>query len=206
MKVIYTAISDNYDTLKDPSIITPGWQYICYTNNKALKSNVWKIIYVDSLTVKEQRNIKIITPFEYDVCIWIDGSIKINCDLDNFLKKYHKDFFTLMKHPHRDCVYEEAVACMFKKKDKNCIIEKQVENYKQLQYPKHNGMVATGVIIRNNHPTIKEFCQRWWREVALGSCRDQLSFNFTIWNHPIQYNLIPFDILKNELILNKHTK
>src|ERR1035437_508260 len=111
-QIIYTAISDEYDNLKDPAIITPGWKYICYTNNKAVKSNVWEVIYLDSLTTKEQRKIKIIPPFEYDTCLWIDGSILINCNLDEFIKENPKGYYTIMKHPTRNCVYQEAVACI----------------------------------------------------------------------------------------------
>jgi len=31
-KVVYTCISGNYDTLRDPSYVTPGWEYICFTD------------------------------------------------------------------------------------------------------------------------------------------------------------------------------
>ena len=117
-KIIYTAISGDYDNLKDPAIITKGWEYICYTNNKSLRSNIWNIKYLDSLTTKEQRKLKIVTPFNYDICIWIDGSIRINCNLDKFIEQYHsKGYFTLMKHPQRGCVYEEAEACIKRGKD-----------------------------------------------------------------------------------------
>lgn len=205
-KVIYTAISDSYDTLKDPAIITKEWRYICYTNNKDIKSDVWEIIYLDSLTVKQQRKIKIIPPFEYDLCIWIDGSMKINCDLDVFINTYHSGYFTLMKHPQRNCVYEEAVACIKRKKDDHNVIDEQVLAYKNRGYPADNGMVATGVIVRNNCGVVKVFCEYWWNQVERYSKRDQLSFNVSVYYCKIIYNLIPFDILKTEFILNKHNK
>ena len=41
-KVVYTCISGNYDTLKDPTVVTPGWEYICFTDQKVI-SNVWTI-------------------------------------------------------------------------------------------------------------------------------------------------------------------
>ena len=42
MKVIYTAIFGDYDTLKEPLVITPGWKYICYTDQD-FESKVWEI-------------------------------------------------------------------------------------------------------------------------------------------------------------------
>ena len=31
-KVVYTCISGNYDTLDEPRVVTPGWEYICFTD------------------------------------------------------------------------------------------------------------------------------------------------------------------------------
>ena len=45
--VCYTCIIGNYDTLKDPKYITDNFDYICFTNNKNLKSNIWTIKYID---------------------------------------------------------------------------------------------------------------------------------------------------------------
>lgn len=205
-KIIYTAISDNYDTLKDPAIITPGWQYICYTNNKAVKSNVWQVIYLDSLTVKEQRKIKIIPPFEYDICIWIDGSLLVSCNLDEFITENHKGYFTLMKHPNRNCVYEEANACIIRGKDDQDVIINQMTVYKNRNYPSNNGMVATGLMIRENKPLVHIFSSYWWNHVERYSKRDQLSFNVSVHYCKMYYNLISFDVLKKEFILNKHNK
>ena len=101
-----------YDLLKDPTVITPGWQYVCYTNNKDLKSDVWEIFYMNLQDVKQVRKVKIITPFEYDTCIWVDASIEIQCNLDDFVRDYHSTYFTIMRHPYRNCTYMEAEACI----------------------------------------------------------------------------------------------
>jgi len=31
-KVVFTFIINGYDTLKDPTIVTPGWDYLCYSD------------------------------------------------------------------------------------------------------------------------------------------------------------------------------
>ena len=28
----YTVLSGDYDTLKKPTVITPGWKYVCFTD------------------------------------------------------------------------------------------------------------------------------------------------------------------------------
>lgn len=33
----------DYDNLKEPTVITKGWDYICYTSNKHLKSKHWDV-------------------------------------------------------------------------------------------------------------------------------------------------------------------
>jgi hypothetical protein len=209
MKIIYTVLMGSYDDLKEPLIITPGWRYICYTNRKDLKSESWEIIPMSLQITKQARKLKIITPFEYDTCIWIDASIEINCNLDKFLKDYHKGNFTIMRHPLRKCIYEEADACIYRRKDDPQIIRDQINKYKMSGYPSNNGMVATGLIVRDNDKRIKEFCNRWWDEVNTHSKRDQLSFNYVIYYFPVRYNLISYDILDDKefkIYLHNHFK
>ena len=203
-KVIYTAIMGEYDSLKPPLVITPGWRYICYTNNHNIKSDIWEVVYYNLEIIKQIRRLKIIVPFEYNLSIWVDASIEINCDLDEFVKEYHQGYFTLMKHPVRGCVYEEADACSQRRKDNVDVIQNQINKYKQLRYPHNNGMVATGLLIRNHCQEVVQFCEKWWNEVNVHSRRDQLSFNFTVHINPIKYTLIPFDVLKKEFVLHLH--
>ena len=62
--VVYTCITGDYDKLIDPQFIDAGVDYICYTNNNTLNSNVWQIRSVPEYlsiysNVKQQRYIKI---------------------------------------------------------------------------------------------------------------------------------------------------
>lgn len=207
IKTIYTVNLNNYDTFKEPAIITPGWNYIYYTNDKSIKSNVWEVVHIDTLDAKEARRLKIFNPYQNnDISIWIDSSMLINCNLDEFVKKYAKADFNLMTHPDRNCIYKEAEACIKRKKDNEIIIKRQIEKYRHLNYPENNGMVATGILIRKNSASVIEFCKKWWNEVRQHSRRDQISFNFVNWHNPIDYYQFPFEVLKNEFILNKHNK
>jgi hypothetical protein len=208
--IIYTAIFDNYDKLKTPNVITKGWRYICFTNNKNLKSDVWEIKYVNNKVlsgVKAARIIKI-RFYDYiksDLSIWCDASMLIDCDLNEFVDKYHKDSLTLMQHPSRNCVYYEGAACVHLKKDAFITIDTQLKKYLSEGMPKHYGMVQTGVMIRDNTVEVRNFCKKWADEVLKHSCRDQLSFNYIQWKHNyLTPHLISSDILRNEFKLTRH--
>lgn len=206
-RIIYTSITGQYDSLKDPSIVSSDWEYICYTNNRSLKSKIWNIIYDENLnSVKKVREIKINTPFEYDECIWVDGSIKIQCSLNQFVNKYCMKDFTLMKHPHRGCVYEEGRACIKRRKDGEDIINQQLSFYSSQNYPINAGLVATGLMYRKNTKEIKDFCIEWNNQVQQYSVRDQLSFNYVSAKIGLDYHTIPFAILEKEFLLLRHNK
>ncbi len=208
--IVYTAIFDSYDQLKTPKVITEGWEYICFTNNPDLKSDVWDVRYINNKKlsgVKAARCIKI-RWFDYvkaDLVIWCDASMQIDCDLNEFVETNHKDDFTLMQHPSRNCVYYEGMACVQLKKDAVETIDRQILKYFNEGMPKHYGMVQTGVMIRNNTLAVREFCKKWFDEVSKGSCRDQLSFNYIQWKYNyLTPHLISSDILKKEFRLFRH--
>ena len=205
-KVIYTAIIGDYDTLKEPLVKTKGWDYICFTDQD-LKSDTWKIIKVGRSDAKEARRKKIYNEYifnEYDLSIWIDASMYINYDLDAFKSIYFKSDFTLMKHPSRNCTYQEGQACIHLDKDNTATIMQQLLDYKEKGFPANNGMVATGVMIRKHTKEVIQFCREWWSEVFEHSVRDQLSFNYIAWKKDFNYHTIPFSILNKEFIITNH--
>lgn len=202
-KVIFTAIMGTYDRLKLPKQVTKGWRYICYTDQPDLESPLWEIKQVDSTifgATKTARWIKINNELflDCDLSIWIDGNFEIRCDLDAFVGAYHKGNFSLMSHG-RDCIYDEAHACISHNKDNADIINGQMNGYRSKGFPEHFGMVATGLIIRNHgNKEIVNFTQKWWEQVRLCSKRDQLSFNYILWKYPLDINIMDF----NNIITN----
>ena len=110
-----------------------------------------------------------------------------------------------MKHPQRDCVYLEAQACKYLKKDTSQFIDPQIQRYRAEGYPTHNGMVATGVLARKHTPRVLEFCNAWWQELDKSSHRDQLSFNYTLENFKdLDVQFLSWDILKSHFKRLQH--
>ena len=195
--VIFTFILNNHDYLKEPSIISPGWDYLCFTDNFALKSNVWQIVHLNELdfidfpqSTKKRSMLIMILYYKfiskkYDIVISIGGQIKINCNLNDIIEETinsKKIDLSICRHPLRDCVYEEAEACKFYNKDSFNVIDMQMQRYRNDNYPEHAKLYSTGIMIRKNRSLrLKKVCILWSKELIEGSQRDQLSLNYSIW-------------------------
>jgi len=209
-KVIYTCLTNSHDVLEDPTehvhIRNKSWDRICFTDNPELKCETWTIKQIpkeelNSAGRKTCRKYKIL-PHEYladyDVSIWMDSSCKLNTNLDKFLEKnLSKDsLLAVSKHRDRDCISQEYRANICRNnagahKDVPEVMLNQVFQYFLEGYPFHNGLVETGVLVRkHNDSRLKVFSNMWWHEVEQKSIRDQLSFNYVMWNYPIPYNII----------------
>lgn len=205
--VCYTCITGGYDNLIQPQIYSPNIDFICFTDNMHIQSGIWQLKQIpDDLkylsNVKKQRIIKICAHRylkEYDISIWVDGNIKIKDDLNKFIVQYDLDknqIYTRI-HPCRNCIYDEAEACINMSKDTSNAIKTQIEKYKQENYPKHIGMVETGILLRkHNAIECQLLCNAWATELLKYSHRDQLSFNYVCWK-----NKYVCGIMKNEFKL-----
>ena len=201
----YTCITGKYDTLKDPLIKQdPSIDFICFTD-QPFKSNVWKIKPIPKelqrlSAVKQQRVIKICPhrylPKKYNISLWIDGNVQIIGDLMQFIKQYDlsKNCFYTRIHPCRNCIYDEAKACLRLKKDLSGKVQKQIEKYKAENYPAHIGMVETCFLLRKHNEHKCQLIDNYWAaELLQNSHRDQLSFNYVCW----KYHFLPGIMTKN---------
>ena len=190
--VVYTCITGNYDTLKEPILTEEGWDYICFTDNPSFTSHTWTIRTIpDELNnldnARKNKLIKVLAHVylkEYDLSIYIDGNITINFQLDKLVRGIidaeHHTY--LKKHPSRHCIYEEAKVCERLHKDEPEIIHKQIERYHNEGFPKNFGMSENNILIRlHNDKYCAELMDAWASEIVNGSKRDQLSLFYCIW-------------------------
>lgn len=143
---------------------------------------------------------KTITPdFEkYDYSIWMDGNTKLKVEPEYLIDKFLKDSsIACLKHPDRDCIYEEAKICQILNLDKEDIIEEQMNRYRDSGFPEHNGLSCTTYILRKHTNKVEEFNLLWWSEICKGSRRDQLSFDYCLWKKEI----VPkwFDVYNHDM-------
>ena len=182
-KVCYTCITGDYDKLHR-FVPTEGWDYICFTDNPKIHSTQWTIALIQNPwgldPIRLARRVKILH-YQYlqgyDLSLWVDGNYKILGKID-----YERLIF--MRHQQRQCIYEEAKACIRLKKDDVHIIKNQMNFYKKNGIPENSGLINSGIICRPiNNERVNRFMDLWFYEVLSHSRRDQLSFNYILWKY-----------------------
>lgn len=206
MKIaIYTSIFGNYDRLRKPRVINPNIDYFCFTDND-LKCKPWKIIKVKPQTKNlrlENRRYKILANKflnEYDYLLYLDGNFIIKDDLSKYFEDWlKKSDIAFIKHPKRNCIYEEFEALLKLGIVDNEKLINQRERYKKNGHPKNYGLASGGIILRRNNSKITEFNEMWWNEVIKYTERDQVSLMYCLYKLNIKFNYIN---LKNKSIVN----
>ena len=100
--VVYTAIFGDYDFLYEPTVTPDNVDFICFTDNKNMESDIWKIrnvlpLYNNSELknphVRNARKYKSLPHrflSEYEYSVWVDGNATtrgdVNTLIDNYLK------------------------------------------------------------------------------------------------------------------------
>ncbi|HPS57710.1 MAG TPA: DUF616 domain-containing protein [Spirochaetota bacterium] len=188
--VVYTAISGNYDELIDPTYIDESFDYVCFSDSNQKYTGCWKIINFPDSNLDEVRKAKEmkILPHkffpEYEYSIWIDGTVDIIGDVSKLIKVYNLPKFLCFKHPSRNCIYKEGVACILQAKDNYNIISIQLNRYRAEGYPENNGLIDGCILIRrHNDEHVIKVMNDWWGEIINFSRRDQLSFNYVSWKN-----------------------
>ena len=231
--VIYTAIFGDYDHLETPKFVPEGFDFICFTDTN-IQSDVWDVRQVTPLYSDSTRNARKykILPHrylqEYEISIWIDGNMIIkdgvtfkagvltksdsNVMIDEYLSDKNIACYNHIncKLDPRDCVYKEAKAVISLGKDDTELVENQMDKYFEDGYPKSNGLIVSGIILRrHNEADVKKTMELWWEELKHGSKRDQLSFNYSAWKTNLEFNHIIGDVRNNQnfrLLPHRHQK
>jgi hypothetical protein len=196
--VVYTAIFGGYDQLK-PLINHPGCDYVCFTDDASLQSDIFQIRvrprHFDD-PVREARYYKILSHQvfpDYEYSLWMDaGARSLLTDLESFVLNSVAQYpIALMGCPGKIDLNETLALCMQYKKDDESRMRAQVEEYQKAGYPKGIPTSATGVIVRDHtNAKVKEFNEAWWAEVARHSRRDQLSVNYVAWKLGLKLHTI----------------
>jgi len=205
-RVVYTAIFDDYDVLTDPEDPSPGLDYLCFTDVSDLRSDVWTPVVVESedLSAAElNRAIKILPHRflpSYDASLYVDGNIKIRRAVNRLFNEHlTRQEMALPPHPDRDCIYEEADACIEAGKGDQAEIREQMQRYQHRGFPEDAGLPANSVLLRRHHaPAVRNTMETWWEEFRRGSSRDQLSFVYAAWETGLEYGLLPVPIIESD--------
>ncbi len=205
---VYTCITGNYDDLQ-PVYQEEGIDYLCFTNNKDLESDDWKIIYIEDTdclgNMMLSRQIKMIGhPFieeNYDISIWMDGAVQVRAEMGSFLEQccgMDKHHMACFRHSVRDCAYEEAAACIIGRKEQKENIIPLLDFLREEKFPEHYGLAECTVLIRrHNEEDVKKAMRLWFELLIKYAKRDQLSFPYSIKKTGLQVQWIDMNVFDN---------
>jgi hypothetical protein len=204
--IVYSILTNGYDKLNNPKVYDPSIDYILFTDDMSLKSDVWKIYPIDFVpknleSRKANRYIKInshlVLP-EHDISIYIDHCLEPRFNDANKMindMKMETSNIISYKHSKRNCLYDESNEVLRLSLDSPIVVNAQLKRYYSMGFPPNYGLYEAGFLIRKNNLKVKLFNETWWKEVFNNSGRDQLSQMFASWSTGIDIH--PITIGKN---------
>ena len=111
-----------------------------------------------------------------DVSLWLDASMTVHAEdyVDLCLAALGDDDWAMVKHPVRDCVFDEADFSLTMPRYAGTRIREQMQVYRAW-HPAHWGLFANGANARRHTPSVKWLGLQWWWECHNWSYQDQLS-------------------------------
>ncbi len=200
--VIYTALTGSYDSIMQPKVIAPDFDYICFTNNESISNaGVWEIKKIPPITDDLQRLSRfpkmhphiLLSMYEYSV--YIDANVCIISEkfYDKIKEKIHnKTVLSGIKHPLRKCVYKEFYNVWKWRKEQNLkTMKKEFKFLKEHNFPSDYGMYEANIIFRNHHDmNVILQCEQWWLMINIFSKRDQFAYSYTLWQQQLNFDYI----------------
>ena len=217
--IIYTVITGNYDSIKQPMVLTPGVEYYLFTNNPDIKdAGVWKVVQIPSeqwqgKTERENnillsRKVKMLPhkylPKECEQSIYVDADMLIKVPLTKLLNDLHEDtLFAACRHSYCGSVREEIEDLIAKGMVNATQIENQWQRYVEWGFKDDLGISENGLLIRrHNDARVAQLMELWWEEYQNGCLRDQVSLMPCIYRTGFMsyFQFIEMDIRNNNFV------
>jgi len=202
MKIaVYTFISGFYDSLKPfNKEFNKEADFYLFTDTPQVpsgESGKYQIVIVPILKGYERytaRYYKILSHLvfpNYDYIIWVDGTVTLKTNPRLLIEKYlHNVDVAAFKYPDEDCIYIHAKKCAAANRISISDIAPQMEYYKSVGFPEHEGLCELRVVLRKNTEEVKRLNTLWFDEYKKYLTCDQLVFNYCLWKLKMKYNTI----------------
>ena len=216
---IFTVLTGNYDTIKQPLVVMEGVEYVLFTNNPEIKdSGVWKVVQIPSeqwqgRTERENnillsRKVKMLPhkylPKECEQSIYVDADMLINEPLMRLLKDLHEDtLFAACRHSYCGSVREEIEDLVAKGMVDTTQIENQWQRYVEWGFEDDLGISENGLLIRRHRDArVIQLMELWWEEYQNGCLRDQISLMPCMYKEDFvpYFQFIEMDIRNNNFV------
>ena len=203
--IVYTVITNDYDTLRDPRVVTPGWRYVCFSD-QPIESDVWEFHKIGS-TPGADREVKIMGhKFFNEVALYLAGHFHIKKDLLSFVSQISTPF-SIPVHKLRCCLYQEAAQLIHRGIVPSSPTQGQMERYRLEGFPPDFGLGANGIMLRDlSDPKVQAVNELWWDEWKNGIKRDQLSLMYCFWKKGWKPSFFPQTQYKKFIKKVKHNE
>lgn len=196
--VVCTSLCGDYERLLPPAFLNDGWEYVCYSDCQRESWGIWDIRQIpyenDDLT-RKSRWAKLNLPLLFPDAAWVfwhDSNIVITGNLETLLRGPEDDNgLYMVRHHIRDCVYDEATACLTAQKDSRGSLGRQLDAYHKGGMPRHLGMTENNFFLLNpGNAKVKKIFADWWMEYCKFSRRDQISLPYVFYKNNYRPGLL----------------
>ena len=174
-RVVYTAIFGGYDELVWPPCARPSPNMSALPTT-ALRSRGWEIRYCHPSgdPVFQAKRIKVLAheTLQCSTSLWVDARVELG-DLHGIFDRFDSEL-ALQQHPQRNCLYEEAEFSKQIGRGDPQRIDQTVARFRAAGHPERAGLWLGGIVLRRHTPATRAFNREWWRQVNIGTLRDQI--------------------------------
>lgn len=186
--IIYTCIVGNYDELRQPQVLDERFEYLCFVRRGAKiteKMGAWTVVELGYdnanpaiLARYPKLNPHKVLPKDCDYSVWLDGDVCITSQefYEVILSKEASGvLWSGLRHPLRDCAYEEICASFEAGKEKLGPLRRAAKFLRKELFPHHAGLFENSVILRKHGDgAVKKLAKLWWKLFLRYAHRDQI--------------------------------
>ena len=187
--IIYTSITNWYDTIPDDMYYDPDVKYVCFTDGNVEKKGAWEFRDIPAHVYDEVDDPRRLSAYA-KICphklfpygsktVWLDGCYVHTKEWVDNCKAILKDVpLTHMLHPHRFTFHNEIMEGFGANFNTREQMLELVDALSKVNYDfkKYCSPVLT-CIWRQIDDEMAEFHDLWWKYSKIGSNRDQISFD-----------------------------
>lgn len=208
---VYTVLIGDHELLNEQPIVKDSHvDFICFTDNKELVSQSWKLRHIKpvfAFDAARSSRIPKICPHrflpEFDTSLYIDNTIVLKKTpeviFEDLMGNSNVDFVCI-NHSYRETVLDEFSEVAHSQYDNLAIIAEQLNAY-YLSDPDVLGEkpLKGGFLLRNHHsPAIVDAMEEWLAHVLRYSRRDQLSLNYILRRKKVAIEKLNIDVRDTE--------